>query len=115
MACLKDLPNVKKISLCGSGCGSNGSIKPILCTMPSQGEILAGVQNYTGEILLIQGEKDDVVPRESGFKIIQAAKKAKAKLIVVPGVNHNFSKINGAKNPEAEQIWINSLFEFLNF
>lgn len=62
----------------------NGSSKPILSTIPSENAILAGIQGYTGEVLLIQGEKDDVVPCESGLKIIQTASKAKTKVIVAP-------------------------------
>jgi dienelactone hydrolase len=110
---VKDIPGVEKVSLCGSGCGTNGSTKPILSTMYDEVAILAGITDYTGELQLLQGSADTVVPRESGWKIIQHATKTHAKVIVVPGANHNFSKLNGVSSQEAETIWVDTIYAFL--
>lgn len=105
---------IKKISLCGSGCGTNGSTKPILSSHPAEETVLDSVKTFTGELFLLQGGEDTKVPKESGLKILKSASLAKTTHIIVPGANHNFSKMYGTNNKEAEKYFVQILFDFLS-
>lgn len=105
---------IKKISLCGSGCGTNGSTKPILSSHPAEEIILDSVKTFTGELFLLQGGEDTKVPKESGLKILKNASLAKTTHIIVPGANHNFSKMYGMNNKKAEKHFVQILFDFLS-
>ncbi|MHB1316715.1 MAG: alpha/beta hydrolase family protein [Minisyncoccota bacterium] len=104
---------IKKISLCGSGCGTNGSTKPILSTMFSEADILKPIKTFKGEIFLLQGSEDTQVPLESGLKILKHATSARTSHNVVFGANHNFSKLHGIENDKVEQEFISKIFDFL--
>lgn len=107
-------PMIRKISLCGSGCGTNGSSKPILSTFFEEKVILDSISQFTGDLLLLQGGEDTTVPLESGLKILEHVVNAKNSHILVPGANHNFSKINGLENIEAKNQFINTIFDFIS-
>ena len=64
---------IRKISLCGSGCGTNGSTKPILSSHPAEETVLDSIKTFTGELFLLQGGEDTKVPKESGIKILKNA------------------------------------------
>jgi len=106
-------PKIKKISLCGSGCGTNGSQKPILSSIFSEQAILDSVAEFSGKLLLFQGGNDTVVPKESGLKILEHAKKADVKYIVIDGANHNFSKMNGIESDAPKQEFASIVVDFL--
>jgi hypothetical protein len=106
-------PSIKKISLCGSGCGTNGSTKSIMSTIIDEEDILKSVGLFEGDLLLLQGGEDTTVPQESGLKILNYAIKANKIHIVVPGVNHNFSKIWGIENDEVKEMFVAVIFDFL--
>lgn len=105
---------IDKISLCGSGCGTNGSAKPILSTYPPEEEILNSIANFKGELLLIQGDEDTTVPKESGMKIIKNAIHAKTSVIIVPGANHSFSKLFGIETEKVAGIFASTVFDFFS-
>lgn len=105
---------IRKISLCGSGCGTNGSTKPILSSHLAENIILDSVKTFTGELFLLQGSEDTKVPKESGLKILKGASLAKITHVTVPGANHNFSKMYGVDNKEAEKHFVQILFDFLS-
>jgi hypothetical protein len=107
-------PVIKKISLCGSGCGTNGSTKPILSTYLPEQTILDSISKFRGELLLLQGSEDTQVPLESGMKILAHAIHAKTSHMVVEGANHNFSKMCGEKSDLAKGKYITILFDFLS-
>src|SRR5581483_5927799 len=56
---------IDKIVLAGSGIRPSDSTKPILSTCPSEKEILDSAANFKGELLFLQGSKDDIVPIEA--------------------------------------------------
>lgn len=107
-------PMINKISLCGSGCGTNESVKPILSTHFKEDDILKSVSLYSGKLLLLQGSEDTTVPRESGMKILDRAIYANKQYVIVPGANHNFSKIDGKENGEAKKRYVNAIFDFIS-
>lgn len=107
-------PMIRKISLCGSGCGTSGSQKPILSTSFQEKVILDSISQFTGNLLLLQGSEDTTVPLESGLKILEHAVNAKKNHTVVPSANHNFSKINGLESVEAKNQFINIIFDFIS-
>lgn len=105
-------PIIEKISLAGSGCGTNGSTKPILSTHYPEKDILDAVSTFKGKLLLIQGGEDTTVPLESGRKIIENASSASVSHIIIPGANHNFSKLNGEKSTKVKEEFVQALFDF---
>lgn len=112
---LEDLfTKIKKISLCGSGCGGIYSTKPILSTYFAEKDILDSAAKYKGRLLLLQGSEDTVIPKESGLKILKYAINATTKHIVIYGTNHNFSKINGMDDDEAKKQFEEIIFDFIS-
>lgn len=103
-----------KIVLCGSGTGSSSSTKPILSTCPPEKVILSSAEAFTGQVLFLQGDKDDVVPLEAQDKLLGSYKNAKAQKIVIKGANHSFSKIDGKNKILARNLYANSIANFLN-
>ena len=105
---------IDKIVLCGSGTGSSSSTKPILSTCPPEKEILKSTATFKGDVLLIQGSKDDVVPIEAQDKLLKSYKKAKTTKIIIEGANHNFSKINGKDKRLAYKLYIDFVLKFID-
>lgn len=111
---LKDkFKHIDKIVVCGSGTGSSSSTKPILSTCPPEKEILKSTTTFKGDVLLIQGSKDDVVPLEAQDKLLKSYKKAKTTKVIIDGANHNFSKINGKDKRLAYKLYIDFVLKFL--
>ena len=104
---------IDKIVLVGSGTGYGKSTKPILSTCPPEKEVLDSAAKFKGDLLFLQGSKDDVVPFEAQDKLFKSYKKAKTKKIVVEGANHNFSKINGKDKRLAQKLYIDFIIKFL--
>lgn len=101
-----------KIVLCGSGTGSSSSTKPILSTCPEEKEIMSSSETFIGQVLLLQGDKDDVVPLEAQDKLLGSYKNAKTQKIVIKGANHSFSKIDGKNKILARNLYVNSIISF---
>lgn len=105
---------IDKIVLAGSGTRPSDSTKPILSTCPTEKEILDSAANFKGELLFLQGSKDDVVPIEAQDKLFLSYKHAKKEKIIVEGANHNFSKINGKDKRLAQKLYTDFIVKFLS-
>lgn len=104
---------IDKLILAGTGTGYGGSTKPILSTCPQESEVLTSVKTYKGELLFLQGSKDDVVPFEAQNKLFDGYKNAKKEKIIIEGANHNFSKINGKDKRLAQKLYTDFILKFL--
>lgn len=112
---LKDkFKHIDKLVLAGTGTGYSGSTKPILSTCPQENEVLSSVKSYKGELLFLQGSKDDVVPFEAQNKLFEGYKNAKKEKIIIEGSNHNFSKINGKDKRLAQKLYTDFVLKFLS-
>ncbi len=97
---------IKNIYLFGSGITTKGYNKPILSSYPKKEDILSNFSCYQGNVYLIQGTKDNVVPRNEARKIISQAKKAFFRsLFIVRGADHRFLFIDG----EPQEAYFNEL------
>ena len=106
--------HVEKIVLCGSGTGSSSATKPILSTYPSKCYVTSAAATFTGDVLLLQGEKDMVVPLWSQDELLAAYSSARLTIKkVIPGANHNFSRIDGGNQPLAYELYVSVIFSFL--
>lgn len=107
-------PRVGKVVLCGSDTGASSATKPILSTYPSKRYVTSAAATFTGDVLLLQGEKDAVVPLASQDELLAAYGSARlAAKKVIPGANHNFSKIDGGNQSLAYELYISVIFSFL--
>lgn len=92
---------LNSITLFGSGITTKGTNAPILSTYPSSQAILKNFLQFKGQLTLVQGTEDKVVPVQSARKIIFQANNAKVrKLILLNGVDHTFTKINDVNNED---------------
>ncbi|MEI7463220.1 MAG: alpha/beta hydrolase [Candidatus Taylorbacteria bacterium] len=105
--------DIKKISVCGSGCSTNGSTKPILSSLVDEDIILKTASHFRGEFLLLQGGEDLVVPLESGVKILNSVAGFDKKHVIISGANHNFSKIYGVDSSEVSEKFACTIFDFI--
>lgn len=105
---------IDKIVLAGSGTRPSDSTKPILSTCPTEKEILDSAAKFNGELLFLQGSKDDVVPIEAQDKLFASYKHAKKEKVIVEGANHNFSKINDKDKRLAQKLYLDFIIKFLS-
>lgn len=105
---------IDKLVLAGTGTGYGGSTKPILSICPQENEVLSSVKYYKGELLFLQGSKDDVVPFKAQNKLFEGYKNAKKEKIIIEGSNHNFSKINGKDKRLAQKLYTDFILKFLS-
>lgn len=90
---------LSSITLFGSGITTKGQATPIRNEYPKKEVILSNFNHFPGNMTLIQGTEDSVVPIEEAREIIFQANQAKTrKLILWRGVDHLFTKIDGSKN-----------------
>jgi len=94
---LQEILDAKAIYMLGSGCGkSENTLKTLLATIPEEVNLLKNISRYNnGKFYFFRGELDDVVPKESQEKIINAVNKDIVEYVVLKGVDHKFEKING--------------------
>ncbi len=107
-------PNIKKLSLCAPPSSRGNSSKPIVSTMPEQSTLLSVAQQFTGDMFLLYGEKDTIVPKESSFKILEHATHANTSSRVVLGANHDFRTLYGVESAEAHKAFADAVFDFLH-
>lgn len=110
---LKYKPNIINAIFCGSGCGTNGSTKPILGSHPGEEYMLSCIEKYSGNLLLMQGELDTKVPIESGVKIFKHCKSKVKERIILKNMDHSFSKYLGETDIEAKKHFTNQIVIFL--
>lgn len=94
---LQDILESNAIFMVGSGCGkSDTTTKTLLATMPSEDILLKNISKYKkGTLYFFRGELDDVVPKVSQEKIVNAVNKNRVDYRVLEGVDHEFEKVNG--------------------
>ncbi len=90
---------VKKIVLAGSG------TRTALPSKLSEKQILNKASNFKGEVMLLQGSKDEVVPLKAGDLLISAYKNAKTSKVVIKEASHNFSN--------ARKEYVDTIVKFL--
>lgn len=93
-----------EIYLMGFSAGAGGiaavayeypEVKKILLVAPSfdmpKDEVKTGLQKFKGEVVIVQGEEDDVVGPETGPECFQFATGASKKgIFMIPGCDHQF-------------------------
>lgn len=83
-------------------------------TGPSPRIIKKHARKFKGSVLLLQGEKDTIVPLKSGEKLLSFFENARSKkTIIVKGANHNFSSIDGKNKKKAFEIYTEEVIKFL--
>jgi len=107
-----DFPQIKKLSLCAPPSSKGSSKKPIVSTMPESEKIFSVAKQFTGDMFLLYGGEDVIVPKESAFAIANHAINAKVATLVVPTANHDFRKLSGAETPDAHEMFANPIFNF---
>lgn len=102
--------NVKQVFLFNSGVTTK--IKGSTYShYPKKKEVLTNFITYKGEIILVQGRGDTVVPQEEATQILEIAKEATStELIRLKGIDHSFRKIDGI--PAIPQI-ARKIFEII--
>jgi dienelactone hydrolase len=108
-----EFDNIEKIVLCGSGTGASSPNKPILSTYPAKEFITDSAKKFKGNLLFLQGSKDETVPLFSQQELFDSYKSAKKELKVIDGANHNFSSINGKSKKLACRLYIDEILRFL--
>lgn len=105
---------IEKIVLCGSGTGASSSTKPILSTYPSKELIKNSASQFKGEVMLLQGSKDETVPLFSQDELISSYTSSTKNIKkVIEGANHNFSSINRKNRKLAVNLYITEIISFL--
>lgn len=106
---------IQSIYLFGSSISTKRKKLPILSSYPKKQSILNNFKNFSGNIYLIQGEKDDVVPITEAKKILVVAKKSILKKnIILKDVDHRFNLIKNNKTIFIKE-WIISLIKYTTF
>lgn len=109
-----EFPQIQKLSLCAPPASRGSSKKPIVSSMPDSEELFSVVKQFTGEMFLLYGGNDSIVPKESSFAIILHTVKARTSTLVVPSVDHDFRKFNGQETPEAHKTFARAIFDFFS-
>jgi len=109
-----EYPHIKKLSLCAPPSSRGSSHKPIISTMPEQSALLSVARQFTGDLFLLCGEEDTIVPRESSFKLLEHATHAHTSFRIVPGASHDFQTLYGVETPEAHEAFASAVFDFLH-
>jgi len=104
---------IDKIVLAGSGIKYGFSNLPILSTVPKESEIIKSAEKFTGNVLSLQGSKDEVVLLVSQNRLLNAYSNAKTTKKIINGANHSFSTIDGKNKVLARNLYINSIINFL--
>jgi pimeloyl-ACP methyl ester carboxylesterase len=104
---------IRKIILCGSGMGGDSKTKPILSTKPRTSILIRNAKKFQGKVYLLQGTMDNVVPKESGEKLLSVFPAKNSKLIKIYGANHNFSSIFGKNKKKAVELYILNIEKIL--
>lgn len=100
---------IPKIVVAGSG------TRTVFASKLTEDDILKSAAKYKGEILLLQGSKDETVPLAAGEALMAGYRNAKTKKQMIEGANHNFSKINGKNKKLAYRQYIDSVLTFFKF
>ncbi len=106
--CLDDyFKYTEKIVLAGPG------TRTVFPSDLTEKQILNKARKFKGEVMLLQGSKDETVPLEAGTLLLFNYKNAKTVKQIIEGANHSFSKINGKNKRLAYKFYIDSVLKFL--
>ena len=108
------IKKIKKLSLCAPATYRGKSTKPIISTMFETKEILDVISKFQGELFLMRGSHDNVVPESSSALIMESAQLAQVTYLVVDGANHNFTKLHGIETNVARELFADNIFDFLS-
>lgn len=101
---------IKKVFLFNSGVTTKVK-RSTYSHYPNKKEILTNFITYKGEIILVQGRGDSVVPQDEATEILDIAKETSStELIRLKGIDHSFRKIDG--KPAIPQI-ARKIFEII--
>ena len=95
------LEQVSAVIMIGSGCGkSKNTTKPLLRSMPDEKQLLETLSNFRGVFVYVRGLKDEAVPTDSQSKVMNAAIKAKVRLVCeIMNADHQLRLEEGDKKP----------------
>jgi hypothetical protein len=112
---LQEVSEAKAIFMAGSGCGkSETTTKTLLKTMPEELILLKNISNNTiGKLYFFRGGLDNVIPQESQEKIVNAVDKSRVEYFVLPGVDHEFEKVNGIESEEPVMFLLQKVSEVI--
>lgn len=108
-----EFPQIKKLSLCAPPASKGNSKKPIVSSIPESERLFSAARQFTGDMFLLYGDQDTIVPRESSFAILNHAVKARATSLIVPKADHDFRKLEGVETPDAHRAFATAIFDFL--
>ncbi len=104
---------VDRIILCGVGTGRSTSRRPILSSCPPEEVLFKSAATFTGDVLLVQGSRDDVVPLSAQNRLLSAYANANRQKVVIDGADHTFATINGINGQLAQERFIDAILEFI--
>jgi dienelactone hydrolase len=107
-------PQIKKLSLCAPPSNKGASRKPIVSTMPQSESLFKVAGRYTGDMFLLYGGNDTIVPKESSFALVQHAINARVTSLVVPNADHDFRKLDGNESYDAQLTFAKAVFDFFS-
>ncbi len=110
----QEFPQIRKLSLCAPPSSKGNSKKPIVSTMPESEEVFSAAGQFTGDMFLLYGDRDTIVPKESSFALVAHASKARLATLIIPNANHDFRKLDGIETPNAHQVFASAIFDFFN-
>ncbi len=89
---------LKTLIFFGSGCETRGKKMPILSSYPEKDEILKKFKRFRGNIVVVQGTEDRVVPRDGARMILDGCKHAVSRsLVELVGADHRFRQKHGKR------------------
>jgi predicted peptidase len=107
-------PQIGKLSLCAPPSNKGASRKPIVSSMPQSERLFKVAGQFTGDMFLLYGGNDTIVPKESSFAIVQHAVSARVTSMVVPNADHDFRKLDGNETHDAQVIFAKAIFDFFS-
>lgn len=101
---------IRSLFLFGSGISTKRKELPVLSSYPPKDKILSNFKNFNGSIYLIQGEKDNVVPKEEGREILKVENNSFIKKnVILKNIDHQFFSVYEEKKLFIKE-WI---FQFI--
>ncbi len=107
-------PEIQRLSLCAPPSNRGRSKQSVISTMSDSEAIFAAASRFVGELFLLYGDEDTVVPRESSFAICTHARKAQVSTRVIPGADHDFRRLYGIKTPKAHEVFADAIYDFFS-
>lgn len=101
---------IRSIFLFGSGISTKRKELPILSSYPLKEKVIDNFKNFNGSIYLVQGDEDNVVPKEEARKILKVKNNSLIKkMVILKNVDHRFYLVSEGKKLFIKE-WI---FQFI--